>query len=419
MRRVLSLLALALPAACGEGGGGASAGPAVRDSAGITIVENSAPRWGAGEGWTVDTTPLLDVGGGDNPVANFTGFASTFRLADGRIVVVEPQGSVLKLIDSAGGVTAIGRQGGGPGEFQFLVWAGRLPGDSILTFEVGTRRFQLFTPDGIFVRDSLFQPDIGGGQFPIPPIPTGAFSDGTVLTQRSSKPPFPFEGPEGSIKRDSALVIRYDQAGKALDSLGIWPSAEFFGVEMQVGPQKMRVPMARPFSPQLQVAVVRDTVYAASGDSWEIVVLTREGRPVRIVRRAAERIPVTPEMTARYREDFAVAGEEIRQMPPEMKEQFMGSVEKAPFPDRLPAYGRVLVAEDGHLWVQDAEGTSFAGLGGAVRWSVVAPDGAWLGDVTVPAGVTVQAVGRDWVLGQRNDEDGAPHVLLYALRRGA
>ena len=67
----------------------------------------------------------------------------------GRIVVIEPQGSVMKLIDSTGKVTAIGRQGGGPGEFQFLVWAGKLPGDSILTFEVGGRRFQLFGPDDL------------------------------------------------------------------------------------------------------------------------------------------------------------------------------------------------------------------------------------------------------------------------------
>jgi hypothetical protein len=416
MRRLLVLLPPLL-AACGGSGGDSAAGPARRDSAGIAIVENSAPRWAAGEAWTVAATPRLDVGGGDDPVANFTGFAGTFRLTSGRIVVIEPQGSVMKLIDSAGNVTAVGRQGGGPGEFQFLVWAGRMPGDSILTFEVGGRRFQLFGPDGTFVRNVTFQPDIDG-QFPIPPMPAGAFADGTVLTQRSSKPPFPFEGPVGSIRRDSAMVIRYDQEGKPLDSLGVWPSAELFGVEMQMGPQKMRVPMARPFSPQLQLAVLNDTVYVGNGDAYEVRVLTPDGRPVRIVRRAGERKAVTPAMIAEYKEDFLGATEEFRQMPPQLVEQMKASVEVAPYPETLPAYGRVLVAADGHLWVQEAEGTSLAGLGGSRTWSVFAPDGAWLGDVTMPEGITVQAIGADWVVAQKDDEDGAPHVLLYDLARG-
>lgn len=418
MRRALLLPLLAFPAACGQGGGDAAAGPARRDSAGTTIVENAAPRWAAGEEWRVAEVPLLDVGGGDDPVRNFTGFAGTFRLSDGRIVVIEPQGSVMKLIDSAGAVQAVGRQGGGPGEFQFLVWAGRLPGDSILTFEAGNRRFQLFAPDGSFVRNVTFTPDIGD-QFPIPPIPVGAFSDGTLLTQRSSKPPFPFEGPEGSVKRDTALIVRYTQEGKPVDSLGAWPSSEMYGVTMQVGPQSMRVPMGRPFSPQLQASVVRDTIYVATGDSYEVRVLAADGRAVRIVRRAADRASVTPEMIAAWKEDFLGASDEMRQIPAPLKEQMQKSIESAPYPDRLPAYGRVLVGEDGHLWVQQAEGTTLAGLGGSRRWSVFAPDGAWLGDVTMPEGITVQAVGTDWVLAQKDDADGAPHVLLYALRRGA
>lgn len=418
MRRALLFPLLIFPVACGGGEGGSAAGPARRDSSGIAIVENSAPRWAAGEAWTVAATPRLDVGGGDDPVANFTGLAGTLRLSNGTIVVIEPQGSVMKLIDSAGTVTAVGRQGGGPGEFQFLVWAGRMPGDSILTFEAGGRRFQLFTADGAFVRNVTFTPDIGD-QFPVPPIPVGAFADGTLLTQRSSKPPFPFEGPEGSVKRDTALVVRYTQEGTPVDSLGVWPSAEMYGVNMQMGPQQMRVPMGRPFSPQLQAAVVRDTIYLGTGDTYEIRVLAADGRPVRIVRRLVERTRVTPAMIAEWKEDFLGATDEMRQVPPQLMEQMRASVDAAPYPEQLPAYGRVLVADDGHLWVQQAEGTSLAGLGGSRTWSVFAPDGAWLGDVTMPEGVTVQAVGAGWMVGQKDDEDGAPHVLLYDVTRGS
>ena len=32
-----------------------------RDSAGIAIVESGSPRWGAGDGWTIDPQPLVDL----------------------------------------------------------------------------------------------------------------------------------------------------------------------------------------------------------------------------------------------------------------------------------------------------------------------------------------------------------------------
>ena len=59
MRSALLLPLLTLPVACGGAEGGSAAGPARRDSSGVAIVENSAPRWGAGEAWTVAATPLL------------------------------------------------------------------------------------------------------------------------------------------------------------------------------------------------------------------------------------------------------------------------------------------------------------------------------------------------------------------------
>jgi hypothetical protein len=54
VKRLTILLALqaGLLTACGEPPPAAMAAePAVRDSVGITIVENHAPLWAAGEGW--------------------------------------------------------------------------------------------------------------------------------------------------------------------------------------------------------------------------------------------------------------------------------------------------------------------------------------------------------------------------------
>ena len=58
-----AMLALAAVCACSSGDAPKSAGPARRDSVGIEIVENTAPLWANGQGWTVVDSPLVDIGG--------------------------------------------------------------------------------------------------------------------------------------------------------------------------------------------------------------------------------------------------------------------------------------------------------------------------------------------------------------------
>src|SRR5512141_2721923 len=58
-----------------------SAGPS-RDSAGIAIIESTAPLWAAGHGWVVADSPTADLRGIGSPDA-------ALRLSDGRIVVAD------------------------------------------------------------------------------------------------------------------------------------------------------------------------------------------------------------------------------------------------------------------------------------------------------------------------------------------
>ncbi len=59
--RYLPLSLAATLAACG--GSSARAAASVRDSAGITIVENTAPVWGASDAWVVVDSPTVQIGG--------------------------------------------------------------------------------------------------------------------------------------------------------------------------------------------------------------------------------------------------------------------------------------------------------------------------------------------------------------------
>ena len=55
--------ALALAAACSGTAGRGAAAPTVRDSAGITIVENTGTAWAEGGGWALADSPMVSIGG--------------------------------------------------------------------------------------------------------------------------------------------------------------------------------------------------------------------------------------------------------------------------------------------------------------------------------------------------------------------
>ena len=73
--------ALLLPlAACG--GDAAAAGPTVRDSAGISIVQNEVPAWRKGHEWRVSAEPVTDVGVADgDPNQQFARVSHALRLS--------------------------------------------------------------------------------------------------------------------------------------------------------------------------------------------------------------------------------------------------------------------------------------------------------------------------------------------------
>src|SRR5688572_22901530 len=93
--------------------------PAVRDSAGITIVESSAPAWTDATAWRVDASPAFDIGGAENDTApHFFNIRGVHRLSDAGIVVLDAASLSLQFFDSLGtAVGRAGRKGSGPGEF--------------------------------------------------------------------------------------------------------------------------------------------------------------------------------------------------------------------------------------------------------------------------------------------------------------
>src|SRR5690349_8457935 len=93
---------------------------ASRDSAGIQIVENPAPRWKAGQGWTVDTVAMARFDDSSTGLA-LSSNGAIMALIDASVAMVELSGdskAVTKVFGNDGHLrTTIARPGQGPGEF--------------------------------------------------------------------------------------------------------------------------------------------------------------------------------------------------------------------------------------------------------------------------------------------------------------
>jgi hypothetical protein len=108
-----------LPAACAPDGSSRAAAIA-RDSAGVRIIESSAPQWPVSTPWLVGATPELHMGAQSGEQAyEFFRIVDAKRLSDGRIVILDAGSKDARLLGVDGQhLRTIATAGPGPGELQ-------------------------------------------------------------------------------------------------------------------------------------------------------------------------------------------------------------------------------------------------------------------------------------------------------------
>ena len=402
-----SMIALAFAAvslaACGgrerELGPGASA----RDSAGVAIVRNTAPAWGADSGWRIADTALVVIGGGNG--VRTGRIVDAVRTESGAIAVADGDAQVIRVYDLAGRLLrTLGRRGTGAGEFQAIDWL-EPAADSILAFDLVARRLTMFgAPTRVRVAS------LAGTEGAIT-APLGRYSDGTLLVA-AGDPTFPFQGDEGSVRHDSVTLIRATAEGEAIDTIARVAWGESFGVAIGEGDRRFLAPMPRPFGPRASAAVVGDDVVVGEGKRHELNVYGAGGALVRSIRRERDPLPVTPDAIAAFKEAQRRASAE-RGLQAEVDAALVAALDHAPWPERLPAFDRVLADTDGNLWVLDY-GVRRDQPG---SWNVFTVEGRWLGTVTTPARFRVEQVGRDWILGAGRGPGAEEDVRMYRIVR--
>jgi hypothetical protein len=208
---------LAVLACGGESSSATTWDGAVRDSAGIEIVENfGAPLWPEGPGW--EFTEVVRIGALDGPPEyQFGNIVGIQVLSDGRIVIVDAMAHNVRFYTPDGEhIRTVLREGQGPGE---LGGGGHMllrgAGDTLLVGDGNAGRVHVLAPDGTYLETFSRLPKDGytGGYW--------AFGRGTGRITSMHRP---IRLSDGTLPDTLEILLERDVHGGIVDTLARLPS---------------------------------------------------------------------------------------------------------------------------------------------------------------------------------------------------
>jgi hypothetical protein len=399
-----TLFTLALLAACGEPR--EPVGYEVRDSAGIEVVQNFSGAWALGEGWKVDPTPILQLGGEDgHPDANFYRISGIVVLGDGRIVVGNQGTNQLLFFDASGDfLHARGGEGEGPGEFLSLYRLWSFRNDSLLVFDDLANRVSVFDSQGNFAR--MWRTEIPGGApfwFFFPRMVSG---DGSSFFGTR---PEGWTPPRGEVS-DSLVYHRFGPGGEYRGTLGTFFWREVYAPppREQGGNVSVSWVSDLPFARRAQGGPILDGFFFSDSEDYEIGVYQSDGKLLRLVRLAKANREVTNRDKDILRTEWLGEGSDVPGETP-----YQRWVREMEFPETMPAHGRVKGDSEGNLWVFD-----YSPPGDSIsQVTIFDGEGRMLGTVSMPPGLVVHQIGHDFVAGVWRDQLGVEQVRIHRLTR--
>lgn len=407
-RRIRPLLILLLAVgpiwggcvACAEGEKPASL---VRDSAGVQIVETRRMAWEREPGWVISPAPTLEIGTreGEEPLQFFR-VAGGRRLADGRIVVLNSGTRTIRIFSPDGHfLQEFGRAGEGPGEFLALSSLHLLRGDTLFVWDGYRRAFSLFTPAGQFVYSRRL--DWAGPEqlHSIRPLP-----DGRIVAKTYAGP---FTGGREAgpgIHRPAAPLLLFGPDGALLDTIGMFPNAE--SAVFELGGQPAFTPP--PFDKNIFFDVRGSSIILGTAEAMEVSVWDMDGGP-----RAIYRYP-NLDLTVRQGDrDWWRARYMESATTPEAVRETNALLDRLPFPETGAAFTALRVGPDGHVWLRT--GRHLLYYGPSREWTILSPEGSFLGTISLPPNFFMLDIGPTEVIGVWRDELDTEFIRVYTLEK--
>ncbi len=397
-------LALMPIGACG-GDAPAPSAPAVRDSAGIAIIENQLDSASL-RVWQIPDSPVVDIGGEESGPGAVQQVRGVFRDAGGAIVIGDGASREIRRFDSAGRhVETWGRNGEGPGEFRSVSRVWPVPPDSVGVYDAMLRRITVLSRTGL---------------------------PGTTISLRSLPHAYtvqPLDGrrmllgflPIDSSRATSGPTTRstLTLTVSALDSLRpdtilVLPAFETYPMLGREGDATFPAQSTPIFGKGTVVRADGSRILAATNDAYEIAEYDQRGALRRLIRVAMPARPVTEADHAAYVAQELRAIDEFNPGAPEaFREQWRAALREQRVAPHFPFIDDLLGTGDGGIWVE------------AFRWRRDEPrryfifDGA--GRLTaraeMPDRARPVAIHGDRVLALWRDADDIEHVRVYPVRR--
>jgi hypothetical protein len=378
-----------------EGGGST-----VRDSAGITIVENQAPLLEEGA-WKLSNDPILQIGGiASDPEYEFWRVSQVLRASDGRILAANRGTFQVRSYDRDGTfLSAFGTEGEGPGEFRSLSRVFLSTGDSLLIYDGGLGRVSLFDPDGNYAGQMILPSRALG--FSV--RPRGVLPEGGLLLVGGGATAFSTGG-DTQIVQDSLWYMIGDWGHPKVDTIARFPESDRYIISTDQFVGILEPPFARVAS----TAVHGGEILYGMGDRYEVQVFTPQGNLRRIIRRALAARPLTGDQIESFLSPEIPPGEEP------LPNWWSEETGRFDFPTSIPFFDHLLADRESHLWVRRVSWPEE----GSTLWDIFDPAGRLLTSLRTPAGLQVHDIGADYMLGVWKDELEVEYLRMYALDRG-
>ena len=374
-------------------------------------ADDGQPRPAATLRLADEPTVSIGVTGGQEEQELFE-VSGAARLADGSIVVYESGAFRLQKFGPDGEhLWSRGQPGEGPGDFanfaRLLVPCASE--QSILIYDIYNLRITAFGGDGTLVRTFplAFQES---SAYDITCAPGGRLVLSGWGHERPSEPG-PYRTTADMAFADSSEVTVLREGVLAEDRLARANSAG-------------RLTGSSPgiWSRKLMFAATDEGVWLGTGDDHELEFLDWAGTTTRTVRWEGPDLTVTQLHVDAYREavrdsfasglDFTarIYPEEVSTRDWQQRFEARWERDREALPPAFPAYGQVMLGDDGVLWIEE-----FTRAGQPNEWFALNEDGERMRTLTVPPGIVLLDIGADWVLVTYRDEMDVERVALYSL----
>jgi hypothetical protein len=305
------------------------------------------------------------------------------QLANGDIVIADWDGHRVLAFDSAGMLRrVIGRDGSGPNEFRAPSLIQAFGGDSLLIWDVYLKRLSWLDAESGQGRSVTFASAGANGGSPV----IGLLDDGRVVA--ATEQMRQMDRPAVPSRLTTLLLL--DTAGHRIGTV-----ADSFAFTF--GDARGY----RFFQPRLQTATDGTRIFAGVSTTWRIAIYAPDGRRLGDLSRPWTPRQVTDDDKAEIRASMAR---------PDLAPGFLDDDR---FDPTVPAFGRILPAADGSIWVLDYT----APYQGPDSASVFSHDGKFLGAVSLPPHFRPTEVGPDYVIGTATRADGDLEIRSYPVLR--